>query len=283
MVTVRKAQAGDFNAVLPLLREFRNPYIGDDRWRLLFSDPFGSGEGTCGTVMWDGENAVGFLGALVSRRVLRAKERRFCNLTSWIVREPYRGRSLFMLLPPLKEPDTTVVDLTPSAEVAGLLRKAGFRDLESGQRVLLPRFPSGPDCTLITDGTGLDIFLTSEERKIRLDHGFDGCHAAVIESGSGRCFCVISRMKRRKKPFLLGVIHHLGDPEVFARCSRRAVTKLCLSLRVTSIYVDERLLKGLRIPGSFRLPLARPRLFRSDGLEPADIDGLYSELPVLNI
>jgi hypothetical protein len=283
LVTVRNAGPGDFDAVLPLLREFRNPYVGDDRWRLLFSDPFRSGEASCGTVMHDGETAQGFLGALYSRRFLAGRERRLCNLTSWIVREPYRGRSLFMLLPLLKEPDTTVVDLTPSAEVAGLLLKAGFRDLESATSVLLPRFPSGLSCRVTFVGDGEENILTPEERRIRDDHRFPGCFAVLIESGVDRCFCVISRMVRRKKPFWLGVIHHLGHPDVFSRCSGRAVAKLCLRLRVTSLYVDERLLRGERIPGSFRLALKRPRLFRSADLEPGAVDGLYSEFPLLNI
>lgn len=283
MVTVRNAGPGDFDAVLPLLREFRNPYVGDDRWRLLFSDPFRSGEVSCGTVMWDGETAQGFLGALYSRRFLAGRERRLCNLTSWIVREPYRGRSLFMLLPLLKEPDTTVVDLTPSAEVAGLLMKAGFRDLESATSVLMPRFPSGPSCRVTVVGGAEETILTQEERRLRDDHRFPGCSAVLIESGAGRCFCMISRMVRRKKPFWLGVIHHLGDPEVFSRCSGRAVASLCRRLRVTSLYADERLLRGERVAGSFRLALKRPRLFRSDDLKPEDVDNLYSEFPVLNI
>jgi hypothetical protein len=281
VVTVRPAVAGDAGAVLPLLREFRNPYVGDDRWRLLFADPFGSGEPACGTVMLDGETPVGFLGALYSRRVLAGRERRICNLTSWIVREPYRGRSLFMLLPLLKEPDTTVVDLTPSAEVSGLLRRAGFRDLETGRRILLPRAPSGPRCRIRVDGD--DPGRTPEEERIRRDHAFGGCRTAAVETEDGRCFCVISAMTRRKKPFRLGVVHHLGDPAVFGRCSGRAVAGLCLKLRVTSLFVDERLLRGTPVPGSLRQELDRPRLFRSEGLAPADIDGLYSEFPLLNI
>ncbi len=282
-MTVRNAGPADFDAALPLLREFRNPYVADEGWRLIFTDPFRSGEPFCGTLMLDGESPVGFLGALFSRRVLAGRERRSCSLTSWIVREPFRGRSVFMLLPLLKEKGTDIVDLTPSAEVSGLLLKAGFRELETGTSVLMPRFPSGPACRVTEADEGEEDILTPEERRLRDDHRFPGCHGFLITSGGGRCFCVISRMVRRKKPFWLGSIHHLGNPEVFSRCSGRAVAKLCLSLRVTSLYADERMLKGVRIPGSFRLALKRPRLFRSADLEAGDVDNLYSEFPLLNI
>ncbi len=282
-MTVRQAVSGDFEAVLPLLREFRNPYVGDGGWLRLFSDPFRSGEPSCGTVMLDGEKPVGFLGALYSRRVLAGRERRMCNLTSWIVREPYRGRSVFMLLPLLKEPGTDIVDLTPSAEVSGLLLKAGFRELETGTSVLMPRFPSGPACKVAAADEGEGDMLTPEERGLRDDHRIPGCRAFLVTSGGGRCFCLISRMVRRKKPFLLGAVHHIGNPELFGRFSGRAVAKLCLSLGVTSLYADERMLKGVRIPGSFRLALKRPRLFRSEDLAPGDVDNLYSEFPLLNI
>jgi hypothetical protein len=103
MVTIRKASGDDFERIYPLLLKFKNPYIRKNRWSQLFVDHWGENLGHFGYVMMDGDDAVGFLGLLCSRRNAGGRDHRFCNLTSWIVREPYRGRSLFLLLPALKE------------------------------------------------------------------------------------------------------------------------------------------------------------------------------------
>jgi len=283
MVTVRKAMGDDFERVYPLLLEFKNPYIRKSEWNRLFIDHWGEAKGHFGYVMLDGEEAVGFLGLLFSRRTVRGRERRFCNLTSWIVREPYRGRSLFLLLPVLQERDTTLVDLTPSAEVYALLRKAGFQDFETRQRILFPVPAHGPECTVTFDRAALDSSLDPESLRIFMDHPFPGCRHALIESPKGRCYVVLNRMVRRKKPYFMAVIQHLSDREAFVKCAGRAVTRICLHLQVLALFADERLLGGVRIPLSVTRALNRPRVFRSETFGAEDMDGLYSESLVLNI
>jgi hypothetical protein len=283
MVTVRPAAGGDFEKVYPLLLEFKNPYIRKSEWNRLFLDPWGESKGHFGTVMLDGEEAVGFLGLLSSKRSVRGAERRFCNLTSWIVREPYRGRSLFLLLPVLRERNATLVDLTPSAEVYALLRKAGFRDFETRQRILFPVLAHGPECAVTFGREALESALDPESLKIYRDHPFPGCRHALIESPEGRCYVVMNRMVRRKKPYFQAVIQHLSDRETFVKCAGRAVMKICLHLQVLALFADERLLGGARIPPSVTRTLNRPRVFRSDALTGEDLDGLYSESVLLNI
>ncbi len=283
MVTVRKASGDDFERVVPLLLDFKNPYIRKEEWKRLFTDHWGEARGHFGYVMLDGEEAVGFLGLILSRRTVRGSERRFCNLTSWIVREPYRGRSLFLLLPALKEPDTTLVDLTPSAEVYALLRKAGFHDFETRQRILFPVPAAGPDCAVRFDPGVLESGLDPESLKIYRDHRFPGCRHALIESEGGRCYVLMNRMVRRKKPYFLAVIEHVSDRGVFAECAGRAAIRICLHLQVLALFADERLLGGARIPLSVTRPLSHPRVFKSETCTGDDMDGLYSESVLLNI
>jgi len=283
MVTVRKATAEDFERVVPLLLEFKSPYIRKNRWNQLFVDHWGENHSHFGYVMMDGDEAVGFLGLLCSRRKAGGRERRFCNLTSWIVREPYRGRSLFLLLPVLKEPDTALVDLTPSAEVYALLRKAGFRDFETRRRILFPVPAGGPDCSVRFDPAVLESSLDSGSLRIYRDHQFPGCRHALVESEGGRCYVLLNRMVRRKKPYFLAVVEHLSDRGVFANCAGRAASRICLHLQVLALFVDERLMAGANVPLSVTQTLSRPRVYRSDTLGPEDMDGLYSESLVLNI
>lgn len=283
MVTVRRAEAGDFGKVYPLLLEFRNPYLGKADWNRLFIDHWGEARNNFGYLMLDGEEAVGFLGLIFSRRMVRGAERRFCHMTSWIVREPYRGRSLFMLLPALRESDTTLVDMTPSAEVYALLRKAGFRDFETRRRVIFPFPAAGPKCSVTVDTRSMESALDGENMRIHRDHRFPGCHHALIRSERGACYAVLNRMVRRTKPYRLAVILYLSDPEVFRACAADAAFKICVRLRVPSLFADERWLGGAKVPLSVTRPLERPKIFRSDAVTGDDVDGLYSESALLNI
>jgi hypothetical protein len=283
MVTIRKALADDFELVYQLLLEFRNPYIQREDWHRLFVDHWGTGKNYFGYIMLDGEEAVGFLGLLFSRRRSRGKEHLFCNLTSWIVKDAYRGRSLFMLLPVLKEADATLVDLTPSPEVYALLRKAGFQDFETHQRILFPVNPTGPDCKIISDANAFESLLDPENLRIYKDHQFPWCRHMLIESEFGRCYIILNRLVRRKKPYFLAVILHISDRDVFLKCVNRAVLKLCFRLKVSSLFIDERFLEDRRIPFSLSKKLNQPRVFKSDSLDAEDVDALYSEFPVLNI
>jgi hypothetical protein len=282
MVTIRRAGKGDFEKVYPLLLEFRNPYLEKADWNRLFIDHWGEAKGHFGYLMLDGEEAVGFLGLIFSRRMIRGAERSFCHLTSWIVREPYRGRSLFLLLPALREPDTTLVDMTPSAEVYALLKKAGFRDYETRRRVIFP-FPGGPKCSVAVDSPAVESALAGENVRILRDHRFPGCHHALIESEQGACYAVLNRMVRRTKPFRLAVILYLSDPDVFRACAARASFKLCARLRVPALFADERWLAGAKLPLSVTRPLDHPKIFKSDTVRGEDLDGLYSESALLDI
>jgi hypothetical protein len=133
------------------------------------------------------------------------------------------------------------------------------------------------------DPAVLESSLDPESLKIYRDHPFPGCRHALIESEHGRCYILLNRMVRRKKPYFLAVIEHLSDRGVFSKCAGRAAARICLHLQVLALFADERLLGGARIPLSVTRTLKHPRIFRSDTLGSEDMDGLYSESLVLNI
>ena len=104
MSDVRAVHAADFGAILPLLEQFGNPRMTPEDWRrMLFDLPWPVDDDVRGWALWDGPRAVGFLGAIPSRREIAGRARRFVNLSSWIVEEPFRPESLKLVLPVLAD------------------------------------------------------------------------------------------------------------------------------------------------------------------------------------
>ena len=70
MVTVKKVTKKDSEKLLPLLFELDSRKQTQDEWLGLFKAHWDDIENYFGYAMYDGENAVGFLGLLFSQRIL---------------------------------------------------------------------------------------------------------------------------------------------------------------------------------------------------------------------
>ncbi|MEJ2627400.1 MAG: hypothetical protein P8078_02410 [bacterium] len=286
MTTIRKAVREDFELVYPLLEEFNSRYLHRQDWEKLFYQNWDAKQGYCGYIMLDHEKAVGFLGLLFKNRNIKGKNYNFCNLTSWIVKEKYRSKSIFMLQPVLKLKSFILTDLTPSQEVHNLLKRAGFLPLESHYRFIFPFFRPlkiKSNISFITDKKSVEEKLNKSERQIFCDHQFDYCHHVVLQSSQGECYLVLTRMVRKRAPFLMARIHYVSNPEFFREYISLFRFWVCTQYRVLAMVIDERFMEGKKIIFSQKLRLKNKALFRSSVLSKYDIDNLYSELVLFNI
>ncbi len=286
MAKIRKAVKEDFELIYPLLKDFNARYMTRKDWKRLFYQNWDTDEGYCGYIMMDQNEAVGFLGLLFNQRIINGEKYKFCNLTSWIVYEKYRSKSIFMLQPVLKLKSYTITDFTPSKEVYNLLKRAGFKQLESYYRFIFPlpniikRFP---DISFIEDKKVVNKELDDHNRSIFLDHQFRYCHHILIKTSKGKCYIVMTRMVRKKMPFLMARVHYISDLEVFNKYFNSFRFWLCSKFKVLAIVIDERFIEGRRVAFSKKLKLKNKPLFRSSELRRYDIDNLYSELVLFNL
>ncbi len=147
MITVQNATPAMFEDVHALLRRFHNHAMSKEDWRrMLFQYPWPAEDDNRGHVLLDGARVVGFLGALLSTREIDGRKERFCNLSSWIVLEAYRARSLSLLAPILRLEDHTIVCATPSPTAHRLFVRTGHKVLED-RVLLLPPSPPGQSST----------------------------------------------------------------------------------------------------------------------------------------
>jgi hypothetical protein len=287
-VRIREARAEDFPKVYRLLLEFENPGVTEDQWRQLFVDHSGQQNGVFGYVMVDGQEIVGFLGMTVGNRTIRNKLHRVCNISNWIVRQPYRGRSLDMRAPLVEESGTTITALSPAPHVLAIFKLLKFQMLDTSERIIVPSpIPAfGNKAVVVTDPAEIERRLEGERLAIFRHHRLRYNKHLLAVAPEGTCHVVMNRSWKtlaRGVRLPMGRVHHVSSADVFVRHVDRIALAAVTRLRVAALVVNERALGGRRIWHSLARPGGpREGAFKSDDLRPEDIDGLYSEAVLLN-
>lgn len=284
MVTIKKVTEKDFEKLLPLLFELDNRKQTQNEWLGLFKAHWQNNENYFGYVMYDGEDAVGFLGLLFSERVLNKNIIKFCNVTSWVVKKEYRRQSLHLFFPVLELQNHTITVLTCNAGTHLITKKLGFVDLEKGQRIIfpLPFFLNfKPSHKIICDLPEIEKNLKGETLKILNDHRNLNCFHIMIQNPKGHCYLIGSRTIKKNIPF--AHIHYISDSRFFSSHINSVSGRICWRMKVFGILVDERQLHGENIFPSIYRGLPYPRVYKSDTLKSEDVDLLYSEYQILNL
>jgi hypothetical protein len=284
MITVQNATPAMFEDVHALLRRFHNHAMSKEDWRrMLFQYPWPAEDENRGHVLLDGARVVGFLGTLLSTREIDGRKERFCNLSSWIVLEAYRARSLSLLAPILRLEDHTIVCSTPSPTAHRLFVRTGHRTLED-RVLLLPPLATWPElsglrrATMTTDEAEVRAALTGEARRCFDDHR-GSLGASLLLQRDGQTCWAKATLKRRSG-FRFAFIQHLSNPRLFWECLPLAKVGFLKALRAPTLAVDARFARGHDVSFSLSWRLATPRLYRParEDIRPEHVDGLYSEL-----
>ena len=286
MTVVRKAISEDFHAIYPLFAEFNNPNLTRNDWQQLFNNCFESDEGFCGYLMEHNGDIVGYIGMLFSKRIIGGIEKKFCNLTGWIVKKEFRSKSLLLLFPALKMTDHVLTDFSPSREAQTILKKIGFNELESIVHISLPvinpfkLFFNKP--ALFSHTKDIQNELLSFERlnKIFNDHLQFKCKHLLIKTNTGLCYIVYTKVRRKKIP--MAQLHFISNPQVFTDYIDAIKFFLIRTHGIFIILIDSRFItKRPSFSIEFKLPI--PRMFKSKSLSTREVDGLYSEFIALNL
>jgi hypothetical protein len=180
---------------------------------------------------------------------------------------------------------------TPHPTTIGVFTMLGFRPFEQESLLLFP-VPGLRSATSLLQGKfalGPDIPLDAlgdEERRIVHDAApYPNACCALLMRGGRRCLLVARLERPREIRFPRGVrtaeLLYVGDRDLFWENRELAHLAFLRGLGTVAISIDLRLAEGRRIPGAIRIP--RPRLFRPSRPEisPMELDGLYSELLML--
>lgn len=276
MPDIRKAVSADYDAVARLIHDHHNPDRPHEYWRRLFIDHWAFEFGHFGYVACEGDEIIGFLGLIQSRRMINGIERKVSNLCTWVVHDEYRNFSLMLLFTAMREGDPIITNMTPSLRVLEVLQNMGFQTLED-KMIIVPPMPwlnvSGKSRLLIPDTTAQGL-LSADDEKLLIDHK-DICSCYIIKGKGENCLVIAKRRIKRNIPFLF--FHHIGDSHFFSQCIHRHALEMCLRNKTVALLLDKRMLKGNSVFG-YELQTPVPTLYHSnDPIAAGEIDNLYSE------
>lgn len=285
MVSLQRVDVTMFRAVYPLLLE-HDPSLTEIEWRSIFNYGWEKEEQYCGYGLFDGEEIVGFLGLIFSKRYINNKVECFCNLTSWMVKEHYRDHSLSLIVPVLRLQDYTITDLSPSETVIRILQRFGFKELDSRVKILLPigicKRNNIIDNYLITqDKIQIKKILKEQDTQLLQDHyHYQHFNHLLAYNDNIHCYVIFTIVKNTRLPYCY--IQYISNIELFSIYSSAIRSEISKIGETPLVLVDSRLVEGITLPFSYNLPLSFPKLYRSSSLRPDQIDNLYSELLLLN-
>lgn len=284
MAHVRPATPDMFETVYPLLLEFASRTMTRDDWRrMLFDLPWPVDEPHRGYVLLDGEEAVGFLGTIFSTRVVGGVTRRFCNLSSWIVKEGYRAESLQLVLPVLALKHHTIVNLSASPGAHEIFRGLGFRTLDDHQLLVPPLARPGellraPAIRVVTRPEAIRDALEGPARAI-VDH-MSGTLAAqaLIRDGRRACHVIATRSPWKGKR-CLAHLQYASDWAFVLEHPTACWWAFFRTLGAMGLRIDGRRDQGRgpRLAVSRRLALPTQYRPADPGVTPDLVDGLYTE------
>ena len=285
MAQVRKATIDLFDRIYPLIETFAIQGLSRDDWYRLLSSSWFSGHDHFGYVLVDGEEVVGFLGVFFYRRYIEGVAHDLASFFCWNVRKQYRRESLLLLRPVLTRKDLTVTSLTPSREATLIWDRFQFGTLEDTLLIfpLLPAPSLFSRAKLIADPDRIQEMLDDEQRKFFTDHRLPTCSHLLIQEPTGSRYCYIVYNRVRKKGLNFTQLCFVSNPALLAACFVRVMWFFFRNNRTVFTLVDSRLMAGVKTCPRYAYRLRYPRRFRSENLQPGQIDNLYSELPLLKM
>jgi hypothetical protein len=282
MTLVRQATRDDLDLVFPLFKGFATQsQVNPEDWKKIFEKLWDKQDPCCGYVLINGKEAVGFLGTIFSKRLIKGIPRDFCNLTSWIVKPDYRSESLSLLFPLMGRKDLTLTNFTASNRVIDVLLKVGFKSLEDHYRMILPIPLLTAGCKVYFDTEIIENILQGDNLRIFLDHKKLHCRHILLEFQNDQCYLVLNPARKRNLPVMF--VDYISNLDFFMKYIQRYTFSICKHLQVFGLMTGEHNMRGSRFPLALRIKRRHALLYRSKDVPPENIDTLYSEIQVLGL
>jgi hypothetical protein len=286
MTKIIKVYQDDFERVHEILTLFF-PNILKETWRQLFIDNWDRPEDFYGYAIIDGHRVVGFIATIFSEREIYGKKYKFCNLSSWVVRNEYRNKSIALIFPILKLTDYTLTIFSAIPEAIKIFKKIGFKVLTKSRKMMAPipilKSIFFKDCELIY-GEDVIKYLDDNELKIYKHHHKFICYHFVMKSDFGNSYLIVRKRKKNIFNFWypFADIHYISNKEIFMKYFDSVKYFIANKLKVITITIRDTYLPEYQFPYSLNRP-AEGFLYRSSLLSPGDIDSLYSEIFILDL
>ncbi len=283
MVALRPATSGDIPAIVDFLHDHMDRRISHERWRRIVEYNWPGNKPTCGWLVEDGCDIVGYLGLVYAPRTIDGANHCLVNLTSWYLRRPYRDlkTALAMLHAATADTDATYTVFSSRPAVTRLMRRTGFRCLDDTRYVWRRRGAGAGDLEVSTDPATIRTRLNPPARKLLDDHAaFNATSFLLRAPGGETCFLLLS-IRHKGADIAYHEALYVSEPSVLARHAQQ-FADLILPGEKALLAVDCRFLAGQTVSAATET-IPAPRFFKSTQLAPSKVDFLYSEILLLNL
>lgn len=270
--------------ILPEFARFLEQHMGHPRsaqeWEKGLLANWTDNRPNYGFILRAEGKVVGGIGALYADRIIRGKRERFCNITSWCVQDEYRKFSMQLAMAVTAQAGFHFTDFSPTKVVAGTLQFLKFSSLDEAV-VVMPSFPGGVGRGRMVTDAGEIARLIPEALAAdwRAHVQYPWLSHALLGAPGDWCH-VIYRIGRFKGLASARVVY-LSDTANFER--HLGVIRNAMFWRgIFSLHVERRWLSGAPFLSKVRSGF-NPKQYRSETLQPADIDYLFSETVALDL
>jgi hypothetical protein len=288
MITVEKATFKDFDRIYQFLQQenFLPPHLSKDDLRPLYTKNFPTHENYCGYLLKNQNEIIGKIGCIFSLRKINGQEHKFCNLTTWLVKDGHRGKGISLLMPILKLRNYTITALTPGRQAYLIYKKLGFKELEKHMIITLPLFnpfrifSRKAFITNEIDVINQELSNNFELATVLNDHANFNCKHLLIRVEDELCYIIIVKVTKKNVP--MAIVHFISNPDLFMKYIENIKFYIAKQYRLFFVVVEKRFINANRIDFSYTRSLTVPSLYKSASLEARHIDNLYSERILLN-
>lgn len=285
MVTVRKAENELRADVARFLHEEMNPKISLERWQGFLDGRWAAEDAGYAFVAEEAGKIVGVLSGVYADRKINGRDVRTCNLSSWYIMKSHRGGGLGfkMMSTALSEPDVTFTTYSSNAPALSVCLKAGMTTLETHRMVWHTHAePAKGELVVMRDMDAVAHLMDAASHRAILDHEGLNVHPLAFRTEDGDLCVVVFSIKQKGEDIAFHEALYISDRALFA-ANARALADAILPSEKALMSVDSRLLAGHDANPDELLELPVNRGFQSAGLEPHEMDFLYSEIPLLDL
>ncbi|MBF0141971.1 MAG: hypothetical protein HQL57_03660 [Magnetococcales bacterium] len=289
MATLCPIQEADLDPVCRFLHEELPSHIPVADWLGLCRYPWLSDKPDYGFHLRHEGRVVGVILGLYSERSVAGQKALFCNLGSWCVLPAWRRESLRLLLAALGRKGCHFTSLTPTAEVAAICERLGFRRLPGRFWVVPALSPTGffsRRWEVVGDHAAIGERLRGQAAEdFRWHRRYPWLvHLALGDGGAGWSYLVGTFCRYKRLPMLR--VLHASDPGILAGGLGPLAAGVRRRLGVALLSIPTRLV-ATRPVLAWAAEDTQPRLYRPPAVGvPAgagEVDFLYSEMVALEL
>lgn len=278
---LRRMTPADIDDVCALLHEHMNPNFSVARWRALFSPSWCDGKPDLGIVAEDNGRIVGVHGHVCSYRVIDGHRERFLNFTSWYILKEYRKQGLGsgMLAMATADPEVTCTVFSLSPRQTDFFKTLGMNVLEEERLLWRRTGKEYENLDLVSDPVKIRQCCDLGDIRVFDDHKDLPVIPVLVMTRCTQCLLFLSRAVKHGGVIYYDVLYR-SNPKLFTE-RVQDIAEALLPDDECVLAADRRFVDG--DAGGEIETIKSPRFFKSNRVQPKDIDLAYSEISLLGL